>query len=178
MPESPRVKIEIGNSPSKGAANAPIQIIEFADYQCPYCSATEPTVNKLLDKYKDKIRVVFKSYPLLQIHPQAMNAALAAQCANEQDKFWGMHDVLFENHAKLSDSVYLPFAKNLGLDIPKFQACFSSPVSKASVMADYEYGQTLGISATPAFYINGILLMGAQPYSEFESIIEKELAGK
>jgi len=178
LPESPRISIELGNSPSKGPTAAPITMVEFADYQCPYCYSVEPTVKSIMDKYKNKIRFVFKSYPLIQLHPQAVNASIAAECAQNQGKFWEMHDILFENHSKLSDAAYPGFAKTVGLDLNKFQACFKDPSVKAKVMKDESYGQSLGISATPAFYINGILLMGAQPESEFISIIEKELASR
>ena len=123
------------------------------------------------------MRLVFKNYPLIQLHPQAVNAGIAAECAQNQGKFWEMHDVLFENHSKLADTAYNGFAKTAGLDLNKFQTCFQYPKVKAKIMDEEQYGQSLGINATPAFYINGVLLMGAQPESEFVSVIEKELAG-
>ncbi len=176
LPESPRINIEVGNSPIKGSAKAPITIVEFADFQCPYCNTALPTIKAVLNKYKDKVSLVFKSYPLVQLHPQAVNASIAAECAQNQGKFWEMHDLLFENHNKLTDEIYKNLAKSVGLNVSKFNTCYSDASIKAKVMADAEYGQSLGINATPAFYINGILLMGAQPLSEFETVIDKELA--
>ena len=176
QPQSPRIKLELGDSPSKGPVNAPITLVEFADYQCPYCSTAEETVNKILKKYKNKVRFVFKSFPLVQLHPQAVNSSIAAECAQAQNKFWEMHDVLFQNQRKLADNVYDDFAKTIGLDIKKFQACFKNPQMQLKVMNDENYGQSLGINATPAFYVNGILLMGAQPESEFTRLIDNELA--
>lgn len=176
LPESPRLSIDIANEPSKGPKNAPITIVEFADFQCPYCYVAEATVKSILDKYKNKVKFVFRSYPLIQLHPQAVNASIAAECAKNQDKFWEMHDILFENHRNLTENAYDTFAKSLKLDVKKFQICFKNPAIKNKVMNDAAYGQSLGINATPAFYINGVLLMGAQPESEFVSIIDKELA--
>jgi protein-disulfide isomerase len=178
LPELPRVKIEIGDSPTIGPKNAPITLVEFADFQCPFCYSAEPTVKAIMAKYKDKIKLVFKNYPLISLHPQAVNASMAAECAQEQGKFWEMHDILFENHAKLADNVYSNFAKTVGLNIKNFDTCYTNPATKEKVMQQEAYGQSLGINATPAFYINGILLMGAQPESEFIATIDKELENK
>lgn len=178
MPEALRVDVDTANSPSKGPSNAPVTIVEFADFQCPYCYSAQSTIKSVLEKYKNKVRFVFKSYPLSQIHPQAVNASVAAECAQNQGKFWEMHDVLFENHKKLTDSAYEGFAKQVGLDLPKFQSCFKDQVVRQKVKNDEAYGQSLGINATPAFYINGTLLMGAVPQAEFERLINKELDRK
>ncbi|MES2615188.1 MAG: thioredoxin domain-containing protein [Bdellovibrionota bacterium] len=178
LPESPRIQVDITNAPSKGSPKAPITIVEFADFQCPYCYSVESTVKAISEKYKNQIHFVFRSYPLIQLHPQAVNASVAAECAQNQGKFWEMHGILFENHAKLADNVYDVFAKKVGLDMNKFQSCFKDSTVREKVMNDAEYGQSLGINATPAFYINGILIMGAQAESEFMSIIDKELAKK
>jgi protein-disulfide isomerase len=177
-PITPKVTVDIGNSPSKGTANAPITIVEFADFQCPYCATAQPIVEEVLKQYKGKVRFVFKNYPLVQIHPEAIPAAIAAECANKQDKYWQMHDGLFENHKKLGEETYIKIAQSIGLKIDDFNNCRKDQSIRDKINTEMEYGQSLGINATPAFYINGIQLMGALPKSEFEKIIDNELATK
>ncbi len=176
-PKLPKVDLIVNDDdPTIGPKNAPITIVEFADYQCPFCQKALPTVKEVLAKYKDKVRFVFKNYPLTQIHPQAVSAAVAAECAKEQNKFWEMHEQLFENYSQLSDKLYKSLASELSLDMTKFSNCQTSLDVQTKIMNQIEYGQALGITATPAFYINGTLLMGAQPLSAFESVINEELA--
>ncbi|APJ02535.1 DsbA family protein [Silvanigrella aquatica] len=177
-PSTPKVNIDIGNSPSKGPKDAPITIVEFADFQCPYCATAQPTVEEVLKKYKGKVRYVFKNYPLVQIHPEAIPAAIAAECANKQDKYWQMHDGLFENHNKLGEETYNKLAQNIGLKLDEFNNCRKDTSVRDKINAEMEYGQSLGINATPAFYINGIQLMGSLPKAEFEKVINSELASK
>lgn len=176
-PIMPPVEVQISeNDPSIGPKDAPVTIVEFADFQCPYCNATYPTVKELLQKYQGKIRFVFKNFPLLQIHDQAVGAAIAAKCAQEQNKYWEMHDKLFENYKNLSDTLYTNLATQLQLDLTKFRACQTNPKTQSEVMDDVQYGQTLGVTSTPAFYINGKLIMGAQPIAAFERVINEELS--
>ncbi|KAB8030804.1 thioredoxin domain-containing protein [Fluviispira multicolorata] len=177
-PSTPKIKIDIGDAPSKGPANAPITIVEFADFECPFCANAQPVVDEILKEYKDKIRFVFKNYPLVQIHPEATNAAIAGECANQQKKYWQMHDALFANHTRLGTQTYNKIAQNIGLNISEFNKCRNDRSIKEKITSEIEYGQSLGINATPAFYINGVQLMGAQPKAEFEKIIKKELATK
>ncbi len=177
-PKMPRLSVEIGNSPSIGNHSAKIKIVEFADYQCPFCATAEVTMKQVLDKYKDHIQFSFKNFPLVQIHPQALGAAVAAECANQQGKFWEMHDKLFLNHNKLSKDLFSSLAVELKLDKSKFDSCSQSSTAMDSIHQDMEYGQSLGINATPVFFINGLMLNGAQPFSEFQSIIESELSKK
>ncbi|MBX9838646.1 MAG: DsbA family protein [Silvanigrellaceae bacterium] len=177
-PVSPKINVEIGNSPSKGPADAPVTIVEFADFQCPFCATAQPIVEEVLKQYKGKVRYVFKNYPLVQIHPEAIPAAIAAECANKQNKYWQMHDALFENHKKLGDETYTMIAQKIGLKIEEFNSCRKDQAVHDKINSEMEYGQSLGINATPAFYINGVQLMGALPKSEFEKVINNELSIK
>lgn len=170
-------KIQINvTDPTIGLPNAPITMVEFADFECPYCNSVFPTVKALLKKYDGKIFFVFKNYPLTQIHAQALNAAIAAKCAQEQNKYWEMHDKLFENYRRLSDNLYTELANELKLNKAEFKTCQETPAIRAQIMSDIEYGESLGLKATPAFYINGKLITGAQPISVFEHAIDEELA--
>jgi protein-disulfide isomerase len=177
MLEPPRTAVRAGDSPAKGPANAPIELIEFADFECPYCLAAAPTLKRVLDTYGDRIRFVYRNYPL-QNHPNARPAAEAAQCANEQQRFWVYHDRLFDNPGKLSDAELKKTAGDLGLDSARFNKCLDEHKYKATVDADMVAGNEAGVSGTPAFFINGRLLSGAQPYEAFKRVIEEELDAK
>jgi protein-disulfide isomerase len=173
--EPPRQKVATADSPSQGSASAPIEIVEFSDFQCPYCLRAHPTVKQVLDTYGNKIRFVYRNYPLPS-HPNARPAAEAAQCANEQGQFWAYHDRLFADQSKLNDNDLKASAAALGLDAGKFNACFDSHKYKARVDADLQAGNEAGVDGTPAFFINGRMLSGAQPYDEFKRVIDEELA--
>ncbi|WP_186646520.1 DsbA family protein [Fluviispira vulneris] len=177
-PFQPKVKIDVGNSPSRGANDAPITIVEFADFQCPFCANANKVVEEILKEYKGKVRFVFKNFPITQIHPEAMNSAIAAECAYQQNKYWQMHEALFANNTKLGPALYNKIAQNIGLNLNEFNKCKNDSSVKEKIVSEIEYGQKLGINATPAFYINGTQLMGAQPKIEFDQIIKKELAAK
>ena len=172
--EPPRQTVRAGNSPARGPANAPIEMIEFADFQCPFCLAAAPTVKKVLDTYGDRIRFVYRNFPL-QSHPNARPAAEAAQCANEQGKFWPYHDRLFADPGKLADADLKKAATELGLDGARFNKCVDDHKYQSVVDADAKAGGEAGVSGTPAFFINGRLLTGAQPYDAFKRVIEEEL---
>jgi protein-disulfide isomerase len=174
MLEPPRQTVKAGDSPAKGSASAPIEMIEFSDFQCPYCLRANPAVNQVLSTYGDRIHFVYRNYPLPN-HPNARPAAEASQCANEQGKFWPYHDRLFANPAQLSDADLKQSASQLGLDSAKFNACFDTHKYKAAVDADIQAGDDAGVSGTPAFFINGRALTGAQPFEEFKRIIDEEL---
>ena len=175
--EPPRQVVATAGRPAKGPANAPIELIEFSDFQCPFCLQANPTVNQLLSTYGDRIRLVYRHYPLPN-HPNARPAAEAAECASEQDKFWPFHDRLFANPAKLADSDLKQAATELGLDSARFNSCFDARKYTSQVDADIRAGNEAGVSATPAFFINGRLLSGAQPFAAFKGIIDEELALK
>lgn len=177
-PQYVRYKIPTDGFPSIGPANAPITLVEFADFQCPYCREWEQqTYQPLLQAYPGKIRFVYRDFPLTSIHPNAMPAAEAAQCANEQGKFWDFHDKLFASDT-LGDDVYKQYAQQLGLDMTKFNDCYSAQKYAQSIQSDMNFANNLGINSTPTFFINGLAVIGAQPLSSFTSIIDKELAGQ
>ena len=175
-----RIDIPIeSNDPVLGAEDAPITIIEFADFQCPYCERHFlQTYPQLVENYGESIRFVYKDFPLTGIHPQALPAALAAQCALEQDKFWEYHDLLFSGRMDLGEEAYMAYADELGLDTTAFTSCYQEARYNDVVRADYNLGVENGVNATPTFFVNGIRLIGAQPYSVFADLIESELSGQ
>lgn len=172
--EPPRLAVEIGNAPRRGRVDAPVTIVEFSDYQCPYCKRVTPTIREILARYGDRVSFVFKDLPLA-IHPQAQKAAEAARCAGDQGRYWDYHDALFATPA-LQDGVYGDLARSLKLDVAQFETCLASGRHRAAVQADARQAQELGITGTPGFLINGILLSGAQPLEAFTRIIDSELA--
>jgi protein-disulfide isomerase len=172
----PRESIDVASDePSKGPAAAPIQIVMYSDYQCPYCASVEPTLAKVTEVYGNRVRIVFRDFPLTAIHPRAVAAATAAQCAHEQGRFWDYHARLFANQSQMSDDVLLKHATDLGLDVKAFSTCTTGERAASSVAADTASGEALGVSATPAFFVNGRFLSGARPYQHFERLIEEEL---
>jgi protein-disulfide isomerase len=177
MLDPPRQIIAKADRPAKGPEKAPIEMIEFSDFQCPYCESAFPTVNRVLDTYGDRIHFIYRHYPLA-IHPRARPAAEASQCAAEQGKFWQFHDRLFGDQSKLGDEDFKVAAAQLGLDTAQFNACVDSHKYKAEIDVDIHAGDEAGVSGTPAFYINGRMLSGAQPFEAFKRIIDEELAAK
>ncbi|MCC7417314.1 MAG: thioredoxin domain-containing protein [Acidobacteria bacterium] len=175
--EAPRVEMAEAGRPARGPENAPIRLIEFSDFQCPFCLRAFPTVMKVLDTYGDRIRFVYRHYPL-QNHPEARPAAEAAQCAHAQGKFWPFHNRLFENPGHLSAADLKQAAADLGLDTAAFDACVAGRTYRDDVDADIAAADAAGISGTPAFFINGRILSGAQPFEAFKKVIDEELASK
>jgi protein-disulfide isomerase len=175
--EAPKVAVE-ATGPSKGPTEAPITIVEFSDYECPFCVRAEPTVREVLKAYPGKIRLVFRDYPL-PMHARAPKAAEAAHCAGDQGKYWEMHDELFTEGAKLEVADLKAAARKIaGIDGGKFDKCLDSG-EKAKVMEMHrKAGEDAGVTGTPAFFINGRLLSGAQPFDAFKAIIDQELKGK
>ncbi|MBE2248715.1 MAG: thioredoxin domain-containing protein [Myxococcus sp.] len=170
----PRVTVE-AKGPSKGAETAKITIVEFSDFQCPFCSKAEPSVDEVMKNYSDKVKVVFRHFPL-EFHDKAFKAAEAAACAEEQGKFWEYHKTLFANQGALDIADLKTHAKTLGLDAAKFDACLDGGKMKEKVDADMVAARAVGVNGTPAFFINGIMLSGAQPYEKFKEIIDSELS--
>jgi protein-disulfide isomerase len=169
---------EAGN-PAIGPADAPVKIIEFSDYQCPYCKRWYDTVNaRLLADYAGKIRFVYRDLPLSSIHPEAQGAAEAADCAGEQNVYWQYHDALFEGKYGLGAQAYPLYAADLGLDVNVFNTCVAERRYQSEVENDAQVGIGLGLNGTPTFFVNGLKLVGAQPYEVFQQIIDKELAGQ
>lgn len=173
----PRYDIPILDSdPQTGSVDAPIVIVEYSDFQCPYCQRHNAEVKPLLmEKYGDNILYVYKDFPLTSIHPQAFPASEAALCANEQEAYEPFHELLFSGTMELGPAAYLAFAEQLGLDIDAFTACVEEGRYTEEVQADLDYAVNLGVRSTPTFFINGIAVVGAQPYDVFAGIIESEL---
>ncbi|RMG11103.1 MAG: thioredoxin [Deltaproteobacteria bacterium] len=169
-----KVDIEVGKAPVKGPPNAPVTIIEFSDFQCPFCGRVESTLKQLEDKYAGKIRLAFKHQPL-PFHQHAFLAAEAAMAAHEQGKFWEYHDKLFQNQRALTRADLERYAKELGLDMDKFRAALDSGKFKSYIQADQALAAKVGANGTPTFFINGRKLVGAQPISSFEAVIDSEL---
>jgi protein-disulfide isomerase len=175
--DAPRTTVTIAaDDPAQGKADAPVTVIEFSDFQCPFCLRVMPTLKQLRAKYGDKMRLVWKDFPLTQIHPQAFVAAQAGNCAREQGKFWEYHDKLFANQSALQAESLKKYAADAGLDAAKFNQCLDSSKYEARVEEELTAGNHLGISSTPTLYVNGRMINGAQPIEVFESVIDEELA--
>ena len=161
-----------------GPEDSPIVIVEFSDYQCPFCKRFHDQVYQpLMDAYPGKIRFVYRNLPLTAIHPQAMNAAEASMCAGEQDAFWSYHDKLFEIGDALSKELYSTLASDLDLNVIRFETCMNEHKYQDSIQSDINFAADLGIQSTPTFFINGIAIVGAQPLTSFKQIIDDELSG-
>ncbi|HLF74295.1 MAG TPA: DsbA family protein [Anaerolineales bacterium] len=176
--EPVRYDIPTDGAYALGPEDAPIMIVEFSDYQCPYCRRWhEQVYQPLLAAYPGKIRMVYRHLPLTSIHPEAFPAAEASMCAGEQDAFWQYHDKLFSSES-LGSQVYSQYARELGLDMTAFEACMTERRYEEVVQKDTDFAIDLGIRSTPTFFINGLALVGAQPLDVFKQIIDKELAGE
>ena len=170
-----RFVVDTEGDPAKGAAGAPVTIVEFADFRCGYCRRfLDQTLNPLLEAYGENVRFVYRDYPILG--PDSHTAALAGECALQQDKFWEFHDLVYANQDDMSMDAFMTYATDLGMDAEAFAACVDAPETSQLVLRDYEAGQTLGVSGTPTFFINGKMLVGAQPYQAFAQMIDAELA--
>ncbi|MFM1848533.1 MAG: hypothetical protein RL417_2007 [Pseudomonadota bacterium] len=170
------VSIDLGKSPVKGPADAKITIVEFSDFQCPFCTKGNSTMTDLMKAYPKDVKLVFKHLPL-PFHPEAMPAAKASYAAQQQGKFWEMHDALFANQKSLGTEFYEATAKNLGLDLDKFKKDMNSEAAEAAVKADMSIAEKNGIQGTPGFFVNGVAVRGAYPQSHFQMIIDR-LLGK
>ncbi|UCF66578.1 MAG: thioredoxin domain-containing protein [Acidobacteriota bacterium] len=173
--EPPRVEVSTKDNPAIGPVEAPVTIVEFSDFQCPYCRRAEDTMVKVREKYGDKVRIVFRDFPL-DFHRDAQKAHEAAGCAEEQGQFWAYHGKLFSGEKGLGIDELYSYAEELGLDMEPFKECVESGRRAAEVAGDIEEGRRLGVSGTPAFFVNGRFLNGAQPLEEFVKVIDDELA--
>jgi protein-disulfide isomerase len=171
-----RTEISFAGEPFRGSEKAPVTIVKFEDFQCPFCKQIQPTVNALLSRYDGKVRLVHKDLPLESLHPQARQAAEAARCAHEQGKFWEYHDKLYATAPKASADDLQSYAKDVGLNADSFDRCFASGKYKEVVQRDLNEGAQLGLTGTPTFFINGREISGNQPSEAFEAIIDEELA--
>jgi protein-disulfide isomerase len=175
MLEPPRVTVATDDDPARGPASAPVTIVEFSDFQCPYCSRAETVVDEVMKKYDGKVRLVYRDYPL-SFHPNAETAAMASECADEQGKYWEMHKAMFGNQSKLAAADLVETAGNVGLDKDKFKGCLDSGKFRNEVQKDFQDGQKAGVSGTPTFFINGVMIVGARDVDSFSQIIDRELA--
>ena len=170
-----RAKVGTEGSPSRGPKEAPVTIVEFSDFQCPYCARLTKTLKEVAAKYGDQVRVVYRHFPVSQIHPLAEKAAEASLCAADQDHFWEMHDLMFETQDKLKDEDLKAEAAKLKLDAGAFDTCLSSGKYAERVKQDQREGYTLGVAVTPALFINGRFFSGALPVSDISKMIDEEI---
>ena len=174
-----RYDIPAEGFPSLGPEDAPIVIVEFSDFQCPFCKRFhDETFQQLLAAYPNQIRFVYRHLPLTSIHPEAFPAAEASMCANEQNAFWQYHDQIFARQDQLSRDLYLQIAGDLGLDSVAFEDCLNNRKYENVVQTDLDFAVNLGVNSTPTFFINGLAVVGAQPLDVFKQVIDKELAGE
>jgi protein-disulfide isomerase len=174
-PPTFRAEVNIDGAPVRGDVNAPVTIVEFSDFHCPYCRAVQPTLLQVLAKYPGKVRLVYKHFPLDSLHPQARRAAEASWCANEQGRFWEFHDRVYAAGADASDAALTRFVSEASLDKAAFETCLGSGRAEAPIQRDVEQGSEHGLSGTPGFFVNGRFLSGNQPLSAFEQVIDEEL---
>jgi protein-disulfide isomerase len=185
QPTPATVSIDTGSNPAKGPAGAKVTIVEFSDFQCPYCgNFAVQTLPQILSTYSSSVRFVFVNFPLTQIHENAQKAAEAAECANEQGAFWQYHDILFQNQTALDVNSLKGYAATLTLDTAKFNDCLDSGKMTSAVQADIQLGQKAFQDAgltrigTPAFFINGNYISGAQPFDVFKQAIDAAMAAQ
>jgi len=169
-PEIPKAEFDLAGRPFKGPEDAKVTVVEFSDFQCPYCSRAAGPTKELVEANED-VKVYFLHFPL-SFHKQAMPAALAAECAHQQDKFWEMHDKLFDNQSALDSGKYAAWAEEIGLDKAKFEKCMADPKTEARVKADMAMGQEAGVGGTPSFYINGVQHRGVPDASAIKSALD------
>jgi protein-disulfide isomerase len=172
----PRLEIPIpATAPALGPADAPVTIVEFTDYQCPFCMRAQETVDRLLERYQGRLRLVYRDLPL-DMHQRAFDASRAARCAGEQDHFWEYHRSLLTAPGDFSDEDFVGRARELELDLELFESCLASPRHDAAIEASLADARRFGVQATPTFFINGRMLAGAQPFEDFVDVIDEELA--
>lgn len=177
-PELPRVDVAVQpTDPIRGSVDAPVTVVQFAEYQCYYCMKVGPTIDRVLAEYDGKVRVVFKDYPLPS-HSRAQPAAIAAHCAGDQGKYWEMNKVLLDNQQALNDSDLRAYAQQLKLDVAAWDTCVASGKFDPVVQGNIQEATRVGVSATPTFFVNGTLISGAQSFDRFKALIDRELAAK
>lgn len=173
-----RATVDIAGAPVRGTTTAPVTIVEYSDFHCPFCRRVQPTLTALLEKYPGQVRLVYKHLPLDGLHPQARRVSEASWCAARQDKFWTFHDAVYaDSSSDASDATLARYAAAAGLDAAAFTACLASPETKAAIQRDAAQGEALGLNSTPGFFVNGREVRGAQPIDAFVSIIDEELRG-
>ena len=178
LPSPPKPRRQVAAiGPSRGPSDAKVTIVEFSDFQCPFCGRAHDTVEEVMRAYPGKVKLVFRQMPLTQIHPNAFKAAEASLCAHDQGKFWEYHDNLFKNQQQLAVDKLKEYASQVGLDSAKFNSCLDGNTKEALVRADMKEAEGAGVQGTPAFFINGVFLNGAVPIEQFREVIDAELTG-
>ncbi|HEY6347779.1 MAG TPA: thioredoxin domain-containing protein [Candidatus Angelobacter sp.] len=173
--DPPRQMVDTKDSRAKGPANAPVTIVEFAEFQCPFCGNSVATLKHLEGKYGNRIRLVFRDFPLVGFHQDASKSAEAASCANDQGKFWEMYDKLFENQSRLKMSFLKQYASDIGLNSQQFSECLESGKYTNQWQRDIDEGSHYGVTGTPTFFVNGRMLVGSVPFDKFAQVIDEEL---
>lgn len=169
--------INLTSAPARGADKATVTIVEYSDFQCPYCLRVRPTLQKVLDEYPQQVNHVFKHFPL-SFHKEAMNAHRAVAAAGEQGKFWEMHDEVFDAPKDLAPETMQKHAEKLGLDMAKFDADYASEATAKKIADDQKEGRSIGVRGTPAFFVNGKYMAGAQPFEAFKREVDAALKKK
>lgn len=174
--DAPRHEVAVAaDDPAVGGKAAPVTIVEFSDFQCPFCARVMPTLKRVQQTYGDRVRIVWKDFPLTTIHPQAFKAAEAGNCAREQGRFWELHDRLFASQQALEPEALKKHAADVGLDAASFNACLDTAKHSSRVQEQIRAANALGVTSTPSLFINGRLVTGAQPYEVLAAIIDEEL---
>jgi protein-disulfide isomerase len=173
-----RAEINVAGAPVRGDVEAPVTIVEFSDFHCPYCRTVQPTLLQLLERYPGKVRLVYKDLPLDGLHPSARKVSEAARCASDQGKFWEFHDAAYSGAVgtDVSAEAMKTLAGKAGVDLDALTKCLDTGQHRAGIQRDIAEAERLGLSGTPAFFVNGRLLTGAQPVEGFAKIIDEEIA--
>jgi protein-disulfide isomerase len=176
-PPAEPVQVDVMGAPAQGPADAKVTMVEFVDFECPFCGRyARDTLPRLRREYGDRIRYVSRQFPL-EIHPNAERAALAAECAGEQGRYWPFHELLFKHQDALGKPDLAGYARQVGLDMDRYERCIHDPDTEARVQRDIADGRRYGVTGTPAFFINGRLVSGAQPFAQFKAALDAELEG-
>ncbi|HBT92622.1 MAG: DSBA oxidoreductase [Parcubacteria group bacterium GW2011_GWD2_43_10] len=171
QPTSKLYNVVIDNAPGVGPRDAPVVIVEFGDFQCPFTQQEEPILKQVLQKYPEAVRLIYRDFPIVDVHNEALAAAEAARCAAQQDKYWPYHDALFANQEGLGTAFYGSLAQSLGFDVVKFNRCRDGHLTLGQVKADFEAGVAAGVTGTPTFFVNGHRITGAIPLDLWDKII-------
>jgi protein-disulfide isomerase len=178
-PEIPRMDVSVDDDPAVGPADAPVTIVQFAEFQCPYCGKARESMDQVMKAYPGKVRMVFRDFPL-GFHDRAIPAAVAANCAYKQsaETYWKVHDTLMTNQRALQEPDLEKAARDAGVDMAAWKKCRTDVAMEEEVRKDMAAGEAAGVTGTPAFFINGVFLNGAQPFERFKAVIDRELAKK
>jgi len=175
-PTPSRFDLNLDGAPFKGPATAPVTIVEFQDFHCPFCQRVQPTLVQLAARYGDRLKIVYRDFPIDSLHPQARSAHEAARCANAQGRFWSYHDALYAKSPNGSLDGLKAIAKGVDVEMEAFERCLNARTYRSAVQKDIDEGTRLGVAGTPTFFINGRVLSGAQPLESFTRIVDEELA--